>query len=155
VDNGEKFLEGLIKFLQTRAEIEANYAKRLSEWKSTWDGNLEKQIGTNPQIVEAFRGLKNLILLFDGTSSFRKFIIMLGLTAEAEAQSRIHQDVNGRLNINIDAVNTWRQKNYTKKGLLSSGTKEGEEIQHMLEAAQKPWAEATQKARILRDEYHR
>ena len=30
IDNGEKFLEGLLRFLQTRAELEANYVKKLS-----------------------------------------------------------------------------------------------------------------------------
>ena len=28
IDNGEKFLDGLIKFLQSRAEIESSYSKR-------------------------------------------------------------------------------------------------------------------------------
>ena len=64
VDNGEKFADGLIKFLQSRAEIEAAYAKRLKDWEATWNNNLTRQVGTNPQMIEAFKGIEFLFTSF-------------------------------------------------------------------------------------------
>jgi len=133
IDNGEKFLEGLLRFLQTRAELEASYVKKLREWQTNWDGNITKQTGTNPELVKAFRGL----------------------TMEAKAQADVHDGVNEKLLANISAIKEWREENYTKKGTFSSGTKEAEEIRILFENAQKPWQDALAKCRRLRDDYYR
>ena len=55
VDNAEKFVDGLIKFLNTRAEIEADYAKRLKSWENQWNSNMAKHPGTNEELAKVFR----------------------------------------------------------------------------------------------------
>jgi len=132
VDRGEKFLEGLLKFLQTRVELESFYVKKLEEWENTQKNNMSRQEGANKELIDLFKAL----------------------TKEAEAQRVEHEKVVQRLNSEITDLKQWKSEMYQKKGVFSNGTKQGEEIQKALENAKAPWQKSVHQAILLRENYY-
>jgi hypothetical protein len=132
VDNAEKFIDGLIKFLNQRAEIEGDYARRLKSWEGQWNTNMAKHPGTNEELASVFRAL----------------------TTEADAQASVHKKRQASLQTNSAKVTEWKALNYHSKGLLSSGTKEGEELEKMLQEATGPWNASLQNVMRLKNEFH-
>lgn len=93
---------------------------------------MAKHPGTNEELASVFRAL----------------------TTEADAQASVHKKRQASLQTNSAKVTEWKALNYHSKGLLSSGTKEGEELEKMLQEATGPWNASLQNVMRLKNEFH-
>ncbi|XP_072308255.1 protein kinase C and casein kinase substrate in neurons protein 1 [Eucyclogobius newberryi] len=129
-DDGHRLCNDVMNCIQERAKIEKNYAQQLTEWSKRWRQLVEK----GPQYGTVERA-------------------WLGLMAEAEKISDLHQEVkNNLINEDFEKVKNWQKDSYHKQ--MMGGFKETKEAEEGFKKAQKPWAKKLKELEIAKKSYH-
>ncbi|OWF51969.1 protein kinase C and casein kinase substrate in neurons protein 2-like isoform X2 [Mizuhopecten yessoensis] len=129
VDNGHKMCESLRSLIESRSEIEKNYAKQLSQWTKRWNEYLDK----GPEYATT-------------QGAWR------GLLEEADSVANLHTLVGENLMSKAYAdIKQWQKDNYHKSLMHFKETKEMEDG---FKKAQKPWEKKYTKLQAAKKEYH-
>lgn len=130
IDDGHRLCNDLMNCLQERAKIEKSYAQQLTEWSKRWRQLVEK----GPQYGTVERA-------------------WLGVMAEAEKVSELHQEVkNNLINEDFEKVKNWQKDSYHKQ--MMGGFKETKEADEGFKKAQKPWAKKLKELETAKKSYH-
>lgn len=130
ITDSHVLLDDLIKMFNERAEIEAKYSKRLTEWHTKWS----KYIETSPATYATMKTAQ------------------LGNLQEANDRAKIHMDCWGKIhNQVVEAIKREKESKY-HKALV--GIKEAKSLDDEFSKAQKPWAAAFAKVHRAKKNYH-
>lgn len=130
IDDGHRLCNDLMNCIQERAKIEKAYAQQLTEWSKRWRQLVEK----GPQYGTVERA-------------------WLGVMAEAEKVSELHQEVkNNLINEDFEKVKNWQKDAYHKQ--MMGGFKETKEAEEGFKKAQKPWAKKLKELETAKKSYH-
>lgn len=130
IDDGHRLCNDLMNCIQERAKIEKAYAQQLTEWSKRWRLLVEK----GPQYGTVERA-------------------WLGVMAEAEKVSELHQEVkNSLINDDFEKVKNWQKDSYHKQ--MMGGFKETKEAEEGFKKAQKPWAKKLKELETSKKSYH-
>lgn len=130
IDDGHRLCNDLMNCIQERAKIEKSYAQQLTEWSKRWRQLVEK----GPQYGTVERA-------------------WLGVMAEAEKVSELHQEVkNNLINEDFEKVKNWQKDSYHKQ--MMGGFKETKEADEGFKKAQKPWAKKLKELETAKKSYH-
>lgn len=130
IDDGHRLCNDLMNCLQERAKIEKSYAQQLTDWSKRWRQLVEK----GPQYGTVERA-------------------WLGVMAEAEKVSELHQEVkNNLINDDFEKVKNWQKDSYHKQ--MMGGFKETKEADEGFKKAQKPWAKKLKELETAKKSYH-
>ena len=105
IENGDKVVEQLINFLESRSEVEDVYAKRLHDWDEKVKGKIIQKCDQFSQKV--LLGMELTLIVF---------LLIRGseITSEAEINRQMHKAARERLRNDIEALKTWRKEHYPK-----------------------------------------
>ncbi|XP_033821817.1 protein kinase C and casein kinase substrate in neurons protein 1 [Periophthalmus magnuspinnatus] len=130
IDDGHRLCNDLMNCIQERAKIEKAYAQQLTEWSKRWRLLVEK----GPQYGTVERA-------------------WVGVMAEAEKVSELHQEVkNNLINEDFEKVKNWQKDSYHKQ--MMGGFKETKEADEGFKKAQKPWAKKLKELETAKKSYH-
>ncbi|KAK7916424.1 hypothetical protein WMY93_012185 [Mugilogobius chulae] len=130
IDDGHRLCNDLMNCIQERAKIEKAYAQQLTDWSKRWRQLVEK----GPQYGTVERA-------------------WLGVMAEAEKVSELHQEVkNSLINEDFEKVKNWQKDSYHKQ--MMGGFKETKEAEEGFKKAQKPWAKKLKELETAKKSYH-
>jgi len=128
LENGDKIIEQLIAFLESRAEVEDIYAKRLHEWDE-----------------------KMKLKIVPKCDQFAQSVL-LEITPEANINYELHKEARERLRSDIEALKTWRKTNYPKKTF--GGLKETENLEKQFKEVTSPYVKALHDVELTKKRYH-
>ncbi|XP_041366171.1 protein kinase C and casein kinase substrate in neurons protein 2-like isoform X2 [Gigantopelta aegis] len=128
-ENGYKLCDQLRSLVESRSEIEKNYAKSLSNWSKKWNDFLDK----GPEYGTCLGGWKSALI-------------------EADSLNSIHLDIADQLmNEVYQSIKAWQKENYHKSMMHFKETKE---LEDGFRKAQKPWGKRLQKVMKAKSDYH-
>lgn len=130
ITDSNVLLDDLTKMFAERAEIEAKYSKKLTDWHTRWSKYIESSPATYATMKTA----------------------QLGTLQEASDRAKIHMDCWGKIhNQVVEAIKRQKESKYHKAFV---GIKEAKELEDEYTKAQKPWAGAYTKVQKAKKNYH-
>ncbi|XP_069133499.1 protein kinase C and casein kinase substrate in neurons protein 1-like isoform X2 [Argopecten irradians] len=129
VDNGYKLCDSLRSLIESRSEIEKNYAKQLTQWSKRWNEYLDK----GPEYATTQGAWRGLLQEADSVANLHTLV---GENLMSKAYTDIKQ---------------WQKDNYHKSMMHFKETKEMEDG---FKKAQKPWEKKYTKLQAAKKEYH-
>lgn len=145
IDDGHRLCNDLMNCIQERAKIEKSYSQQLTDWSKRWRQLIDKGERVSFFFRECNHGATREppTLILSNPDSGPQYGTVerawVGLMAEAEKISELHQEVKNRLVIDdFEKVKNWQKDSYHKQ--MMGGFKETKEAEEFFKKAQKPWA---------------
>jgi len=130
ITDSNNLCDDLIKMYTERAEIEAKYSKKLTDWHERWSKHLE----ASPAVYATMKTAH------------------LGTLKEAHDRAIIHMDCWTKIHNQV--VETIKREKESKYHKAFVGIKEYKELDEEFGKAQKPWATAFGKVQRAKKNYH-